>query len=381
MMDAFINKIPPFLDRMFGLIDDVHHDIVCWSAAGDSFIIKQVPEFERLLPLYYNHNKFLSFVRQLNVYGFRKVKAGAMGVGAGSTRNLNSWEEFRHPQFRRGRRDLLVGIKRQQDGVRSKRKSTVSQKWNILNTLAADVNGLRGMLRTANSKLDEIIFVLSDTPVGHGGLQEAGRTVPGNVPLQPLNVGGSACVVFNSVGRGGSGGTPASIINAATSAGTGVRSAGGGGSSGFVQRGVEAGMGGGVIGQVRLDPSLYAAPIGNYMATHLPIEQHQQHQQHQHLHQHMHQHLHQHQHQHQLHQRQEYPVYSQQYPPVATNQMRYQVAQPQAPLAPPPAGAAGAATHASESARTGQAHLQLPPHHGLSPPGVSNHIVFPYEQT
>lgn len=62
-------------------------------------------------------------------------------------------------------------------------------------------------------------------------------------------------------------------------------------------------------------------------------------------------------------------------------QMRYQVAQPQAPLAPPAAGAAGAATHASESARTGQAHLQLPPHHGLPPPGVSNHIVFPYEQT
>ncbi|CAM9634610.1 unnamed protein product [Scytosiphon promiscuus] len=136
-MEPFNNNIPVFLDRTFRMIENISNDIVCWSEAGDSFIIKQVLVFEGLLPSYYNHKKFLSFVRQLNFYGFKKVKGGASsraraassngtqgaeaGLGA-ATRESDSWEEFRHPQFRRGRRDLLVGIKRQKDGGRLKRK-------------------------------------------------------------------------------------------------------------------------------------------------------------------------------------------------------------------------------------------------------------------
>lgn len=36
------NHIPVFLDRTFRMIEQVPDDIVCWSTAGDSFIIKQV---------------------------------------------------------------------------------------------------------------------------------------------------------------------------------------------------------------------------------------------------------------------------------------------------------------------------------------------------
>lgn len=36
------NHIPVFLDRTFRMIENVPDDIVCWSTAGDSFIIKQV---------------------------------------------------------------------------------------------------------------------------------------------------------------------------------------------------------------------------------------------------------------------------------------------------------------------------------------------------
>lgn len=67
--------------------------------------------------------------------GFKKVKGGSSsrprsigGTAAGEggaavgVKDSESWEEFRHPQFRRGRRDLLVGIKRQKDGGRLKRK-------------------------------------------------------------------------------------------------------------------------------------------------------------------------------------------------------------------------------------------------------------------
>lgn len=41
---------------------------------------------------------------------------------AATTKEPESWEEFRHPRFRRGRRDLLGGITRQKDGGRLKRK-------------------------------------------------------------------------------------------------------------------------------------------------------------------------------------------------------------------------------------------------------------------
>lgn len=71
--------------------------------------------------------------RHLLCSGFKKVKAGIslrpgvgpagkQGEGESAGGNPDSWEEFRHPQFRRGRRDLLVDIKRQKDGGRLKRK-------------------------------------------------------------------------------------------------------------------------------------------------------------------------------------------------------------------------------------------------------------------
>lgn len=36
------NHIPVFLDRTFRMVEEVPDDVVCWSTAGDSFIIKQV---------------------------------------------------------------------------------------------------------------------------------------------------------------------------------------------------------------------------------------------------------------------------------------------------------------------------------------------------
>lgn len=40
--DSFNNNIPVFLDRTFRMIENVPDDVLCWSAAGDSFMIKQV---------------------------------------------------------------------------------------------------------------------------------------------------------------------------------------------------------------------------------------------------------------------------------------------------------------------------------------------------
>ncbi|OMO96500.1 Heat shock factor (HSF)-type, DNA-binding protein [Corchorus olitorius] len=64
------NTVPPFLSKTYDMVDDPStNSVVSWSSGNNSFVVWKVPEFARdLLPKYFKHNNFSSFVRQLNTY-------------------------------------------------------------------------------------------------------------------------------------------------------------------------------------------------------------------------------------------------------------------------------------------------------------------------
>lgn len=101
--------VPLFLLKSFSILETANTDIVCWSENGDSFIVKDPERFgSEVIPAHFKHNKFSSFVRQLNFYGFRKVKGKLNVVGLSEQ---HSWE-FKHPYFQRGQPELLSEIRR-----------------------------------------------------------------------------------------------------------------------------------------------------------------------------------------------------------------------------------------------------------------------------
>jgi hypothetical protein len=93
--------------------------LIAWSETGKAFRIEDVTLFSTLvLPKYFRTNKFSSFQRNLNLYGFSKVRRGPDA------------DMYAHPSFLRGQTDTLAELTKCKSAADRKRQTKTPKQPN-----------------------------------------------------------------------------------------------------------------------------------------------------------------------------------------------------------------------------------------------------------
>jgi len=176
--DADSKSTPAFLLKTFNMVSDpATNHVVSWNEKGDAFIVKNEHEFAvNVLPVYFRHKNFSSFVRQLNFYGFRKRS------------NKNSYSQFSHPLFLRGQVEKLKLIHRKTADA-----SLSSNVKEAISSLQTQVSELKEQYDHVWKIQHQILFILSQFVRGSPDVQAllSANNTPGNkrrlLPQQPSN--------------------------------------------------------------------------------------------------------------------------------------------------------------------------------------------------
>ncbi|SCU80653.1 LAME_0B04082g1_1 [Lachancea meyersii CBS 8951] len=117
---------PAFVNKLWSMVNDsANAELMYWAPDGKSFIISNREGFVHgVLPKYFKHSNFASFVRQLNMYGWHKVQ----DVRSGSIQaNSDERCQFENENFVRGAEDLLDNIVRQKPSPNNSNDLLVGQ--------------------------------------------------------------------------------------------------------------------------------------------------------------------------------------------------------------------------------------------------------------
>lgn len=125
------------------MVSTSNPDIVSWCDQGTTFVIHDPDVFvDCVVPEFFKHNNLSSFVRQLNFYGFRKVK-DVNSANAAPSKAM----KFRHEKFLQGRSDLLVEVRKPVAQTADKQ---------VVDGLKQEIHVLRDSLAVAKEQMDSM---------------------------------------------------------------------------------------------------------------------------------------------------------------------------------------------------------------------------------
>ncbi|ORE22701.1 winged helix DNA-binding domain-containing protein [Rhizopus microsporus] len=146
--------------------------LISWSKKGDQFNVPNPTTFSRtVLPQYFKHSNWQSFVRQLNMYGFHKVNDM---IHANSSHQ--TWE-FKHPYFKRGAIEDLQYIKRKNNNQNNITKARMipdlhRDDRSVYNHLIHVEDRLTHAVRTYQMLQNEMIMLKTLLSKQHGTMIE-----------------------------------------------------------------------------------------------------------------------------------------------------------------------------------------------------------------
>jgi len=125
--------------------DPANKEIISWNKTGDAFIIFQPSVFiEKILPVYFSHKNLSSFIRQLNMYGFNK------------TRGKKREQCFTNALFKRGQKNLLLGLKRREKkrDRQIEKKNEAGEEYVKTQDFTKIINRMESNLKAQQNRID-----------------------------------------------------------------------------------------------------------------------------------------------------------------------------------------------------------------------------------
>eukprot|EP00934_Nitzschia_sp_Nitz4_P003270 Nitzschia sp. Nitz4//scaffold423_size8454//4694//6366//NITZ4_009122-RA/size8454-augustus-gene-0.3-mRNA-1//-1//CDS//3329551591//3260//frame0 len=123
---------PIFLRKTYHMIDTCDPSIASWTEDGLAFVVKDPETFaSEIIGQFFKHNNFSSFVRQLNFYGFRKIKWDPLRIRDAVSSEESKYWKFRHEKFQRGRLDLLSEIRKSNHTEAADKKDVTALKTEV----------------------------------------------------------------------------------------------------------------------------------------------------------------------------------------------------------------------------------------------------------